>query len=176
VKGDHFLTSRRPRSGAHSVEPWLKNCLLKNVITSLWMWGGPPSGSANTSKPHQPEGSHTNGKCINFTDCTAKCSPRNRTSSWCVCVCVVQQIQQILHFNGQRLRAIWHCLQNGVLLIFVWPYACYCGPGNSVGIVTDYGLDGPGSKPGANEIFHPSRPALGPIQPPVQWVTGLSRG
>jgi len=49
------------------------------------------------------------------------------------------------------------------------------GPGSSVGIATDYGLDGPGSNPGGDEIFRLSRPALGPTQPPVQWVPGLSR-
>jgi len=51
-----------------------------------------------------------------------------------------------------------------------------CGPGSSVCIATEYGLDGPGSNPGGDEIFRPSRPALGPIQPPVKWVPGFSRG
>jgi len=44
------------------------------------------------------------------------------------------------------------------------------GPGSSVGIATDYGLDGRGSNPGGDEIFRPSRPDLGNTQPPVQWV------
>ena len=51
-----------------------------------------------------------------------------------------------------------------------------CGPGSSVGIATDSGLDGPGSNPGGDEIFRPSRPALRPTQTPVKWVPGLSRG
>ena len=55
-------------------------------------------------------------------------------------------------------------------------YIIYYGPGSSVGIAIDYGLGGPGSNSGGDEIFRPSRPALGHTQSPVKWVPGLSRG
>jgi hypothetical protein len=51
------------------------------------------------------------------------------------------------------------------------------GPGSSVGIATAYGLDGPEIESRWGRDFsHLSRSALGPTQPPVKLVPGLSRG
>jgi hypothetical protein len=50
------------------------------------------------------------------------------------------------------------------------------GLGSSVGITTDYGLDGPGLNPGGGEIFRLSRTALEPTQPPIKWVLVFPRG
>ena len=51
------------------------------------------------------------------------------------------------------------------------------GRDSSVGIATRYGLDGPEIESGLGRDFpHPSRPALGPTQPPIQRVPCPSRG
>jgi len=78
----------------------------------------------------------------------------------------VRHVTAIQDRIGLRLQAYF----------FIYICVCVCGPVSSVGIATDYGLDGPGSNPGGDEIFRPSRPARRPTQPPVQWVPGLSRG
>jgi hypothetical protein len=50
------------------------------------------------------------------------------------------------------------------------------GRDSSVGIEIRYGLESQGIKSRWGRDFpHPSRPALGPTQPPVQWVPGLYR-
>jgi len=48
-------------------------------------------------------------------------------------------------------------------------------PVSRVGVAIDYGLEGPGSKIDGDEIFCPSKPALGPTQPSAKWILGLSR-
>jgi hypothetical protein len=51
------------------------------------------------------------------------------------------------------------------------------GRDSVVGIASRYGLDGPGIESRWGRDFpHPSRPTLGPTQPPVQWVPGLFPG
>ena len=46
----------------------------------------------------------------------------------------------------------------------------YCGPGSSVGIVTDYGLNGPEWNPGGDEIFRPVQ--IDPGAHPASYKTG----
>ena len=51
------------------------------------------------------------------------------------------------------------------------------GLGSSVGIATAYGLSGLGTETQwGRDFLHLSRPALGPTQPPAQWVPHFPRG
>jgi len=77
------------------------------------------------------------------------------------------------YYNKIPIVIKYYC----VFLVINFLFYCEnCGPGSSVCIASNYGLDGSGSNPDGDEIFRPSRPVLGLTQPPVKWVPGLSRG
>ena len=93
--------------------------------------------------------------------------------------CIRLQLIKDLHFlsNSPRQDSNFSNYEETEKLQFTsTKYLFDCGPGSSVGIATDYVLDGPGSNPGGDEIFRPSRPALGLTQHPVKCVPGLFRG
>ena len=80
-------------------------------------------------------------------------------------------------FSSLKLQEL--CFSEAVLQTIQQNILQVCnmgGPDNSV-IITGYGLEGMGIESRWGRYFpHLSRPTLGPTQPPVQWVSGLSRG
>jgi hypothetical protein len=64
-----------------------------------------------------------------------------------------------------------------MILVFTVRYQTMLGRDSSVGIATCYWLNGPGIEfRWGRDFLHTSRPVLGPIQPPIQWVLDLFRG
>jgi len=56
-------------------------------------------------------------------------------------------------------------------------YSKVVGQDSTVGIATRCRLDSLGIESRwGRDFLHPSRPALGSTQPPVQWAMGLARG
>ena len=58
-------------------------------------------------------------------------------------------------------------LSTNTISLFTAQYVVFGGPGSSVGIVTDYGLGGPGSNPGGARISSPVQTGPGAHQPTV---------
>jgi hypothetical protein len=71
------------------------------------------------------------------------------------------------------------CITHHIVLDFIILIILDREPGSSVSLVSDYGLDDRaiGVDPRRGQRIFPltsvSRPALGPTQPPVQWVPGV---
>ena len=87
---------------------------------------------------------------------------------------------QTVHRRTQSTQTILRTTQLtnwkdcGACLVFARRYV---GRDSSVSTVNRYELDGPEIDSRWRQDFpHSSRPAVEPRQPPIQWVTGLSRG
>jgi hypothetical protein len=66
-------------------------------------------------------------------------------------------------------------MNTDIYVYCIQSYVQLSGPGSVVGIATGYRLDGLGIESRWGRDFpRLSRPTVGPTQPPVQWVPGLS--
>jgi hypothetical protein len=83
----------------------------------------------------------------------------------------------VLPYSATLIYCLRRCVKTPYYTIFRFTTTFDSGPGSVAGIATGYGLDCPGIKSRWGRDFPClSKPALGPIQPPVQWVPRLSRG
>ena len=87
---------------------------------------------------------------------------------------------QLFSYKNQIFRVyififIFYMFYNNFIVYYT--YSVSMGQDSSVGVATRYGLDCSGIESwGERDFRHPSRPALGPAQPPIRWVPGFSRG
>ena len=73
---------------------------------------------------------------------------------------------------------IWeiYCKNSYNSLVNLRKHVFHSGPGSSVGIAADYGLDGPGSNPGGDEIFPPVQTGPGAHPASCKMSTGSFPG
>jgi hypothetical protein len=90
-----------------------------------------------------------------------------------------------LNSSGQMDKALVQYLQRSTLSRtgkqstqnYYTFFPVFIGLSTRAGIATRYGLEGPGIEfRWWRDFPHPSRPALGPTQSPIQWVPGLFSG
>ena len=92
-----------------------------------------------------------------------------------------RQLMHMVRGRDSSLRTLWcswHRVSFGFAFICRHKFFAFVRlQHNVVGVATRYGLSGPGIESRSGRGFpHPSRPALGLTQPPVQWIPGFFPG
>jgi len=83
---------------------------------------------------------------------------------------------ETLNSFNKRMLVVISVVQIYLHILLSHITALSVGQDSAVGIATRYGLDGLWIKSWWRRDFpHPSRQAVGPTQPPIQWVPGLSQ-
>ena len=91
--------------------------------------------------------------------------------------CAVHNLLNLNHLKRQINRSLYYIyIMHIYIQLYIYIYIHILESGSSVGITTDYGLDGPGSNPGGEEIFHQSRPVLGAHPASCKMGTGSFPG
>jgi hypothetical protein len=87
-------------------------------------------------------------------------------------------VYSISHSNVCRTSSWRIFKKNGITYVCKLTMLLHLsGQDSSISVATCYGLDGPGiDSQWRQDFLYPSRPALGPIQPPIKWVLCLSQG
>ena len=145
---------------------------MSPVFTSLLVW------VLGTSRfcPCLSQAQHPRLCCFwkNIRAVPIKNSTEKKQTIATIFICIILYIKwrSVSAFIRRNHQGVYKILANLELNNF-----SLGGLYSSVSKATRYGLDGPGIEFRWRRDFpHPSRPALGPTQPPVQWVPGISRG